>query len=197
MDSQPLKNDALLREMERRSLDTFMVYNPTDEDYMLEWDRRYTRIPNKNKNLGFGNGKMELPRYQMEKYAREMKDKLINKEADQQLQALKEKMMKAGVQDVVLNANLELERGRMSRTDNQELIEKWYKVVILGLVREYGMDLPDEIKTQKADPTKTQEEQVLERLTQRYVEADIVDEPKVTPVAVAASVTPTIDEVSV
>jgi hypothetical protein len=42
--------------MERKSLDTIMVYNPTDKDYMLEWDKRFHRIPARNRNAGFGNG---------------------------------------------------------------------------------------------------------------------------------------------
>ena len=167
---QELQKYAMIREMERRSLDSFMVFNPTSEDYLVEWDKRYHRIPNKDKNMGFGNGRMELPRYLAEKYARDMKNKLINAENDQMLLDLKDKLAKAGVTDPVLNANLEFERRHERRTDNPELIKKYYEILLLGLVREYGLDMPDAMQSKHIDPAKTVEEQILETMSQRYQE---------------------------
>ena len=201
MDPQGTKtvsNDALFREMERRSLDTFMVYNPTDTDYLLEWDKHYHRIPAKDKDLGFGKGKMELSRYLTEKYAREMKNHLINIMIDTKLAETKAKLLKAGAQDVVLNANLELERQHELRTDNEELIKKYYAQCVLGLVREYGMDAPELAEQKKTDPTKTIEEVTFESMNKRYqeptqYEAEIVEEPK----PVQTSTEPvTVDEVT-
>lgn len=188
------KRDAFLRELERKSLDTIMVYNPTNQDYFVEWDHRFHRVPSKDQNAGFGNGKMELPRYIADKYAREMKNKLITGENEQILVDLKEKLRKAGIQDVVLNANLEFERMHERRTDNEELIKKYYSVLYLGVVREYGMDMPLDAVHKPIDVTKTPEDLVLENMNKHYVEADIIDE-RPQPVQ-TDSVPPTVEEVT-
>ena len=169
------KKDAFLRELERKSLDTLMVYNPTDQDYFVEWDRRFHRIPAKNKNAGFGNGRMELVRYLAEKYAREMKNKLITEDNDQRLDSIKERMRKAGIQDVVLNANIEFERLHELRTDYDTLIKKYYDILILGVVREYGMDMPMTGDIKQIDVTKTPEELVLENLSKHYIDGEIIE----------------------
>jgi hypothetical protein len=109
----PLDNpsgEAFKRELYRRSLDSIRVYNPTDEDYFVEWDGHNHRVPGKNKDTGEGKGMRILPRYIAEKYCREMKNKLINEENDKKLADIKERMAKAGTTDIVYNANAQLER---------------------------------------------------------------------------------------
>jgi hypothetical protein len=162
------RRDALIREMERKSLDTIMVYNPTEKDYMIEWDQRYHRVPAKNKNMGFGNGRMELPRYLAEKYAREMKNHIINTLADSYMADLRRKREISGhpFRDKFEENNDALPL--VPKTNDLERVREIYKTLILGVVREWAMEQPEN-QSGEAYDTKTPEEQVLESMNAPYV----------------------------
>lgn len=170
---QPQDNpssEAMKREMYRTSLDSIRVYNPTDEDYFVDWDGHKHRVPNKNKDTGDGKGMRILPRYLAKNYVREMHIKLVNAENDQKLEDLKDKMTKAGVTDVTYNANAQFERQHDRRTDNPDLMRKNYEILWLGLEEEFGMDNP-EMPQDKPMPNNTPtDEQVLAQMkNKRYV----------------------------
>src|SRR3990167_2799106 len=80
-----------------------MVFNPTTEDYIVEYSKagihKYGKggglgitgdpykqwlIPSMNKDLGYGNGKVEVPFHIGQRYYMEMSDKIINEESDKQ-----------------------------------------------------------------------------------------------------------------
>lgn len=165
------RRDAFLREMERKSLDTLMVFNPTDKDYLLEWDKRYHRIPAKNKNMGFGNGKMELSRYLSEKYAREMKNYIINEAADDFMEKFrKEREAKGQRFRDKFEENAEA-LPLIPKTNQPDKIKEIYDTIILGVVREYGMDAP-EVQPGEAIDDKTPEERVLENMNRPYQEEE-------------------------
>lgn len=173
---EPKDKDAFLREMERKSLDIFMVYNPTDKDYFLEWDKRYHRIPARDKDMGFGPGKMELERYLTEKYAREMKNYLINEMAKKQGEDLIAKRKAEGKPDFLdkFEENKEV-WDKVYKTNNPKLIEEVYGDVVLGLVREYGLDRPEDLPGEVMD-TKTPEERIMENMKKQYKPEVPVDE---------------------
>lgn len=174
--AEPTK-DTILREMERRSLDTIMVYNPTDSDYRLEWDKRYHVIPKKDRDLGYGKGRMELPRYLAEKYAREMKNMLIN---DMERKAVEKLVAEYEAKGQRFRDKYEENSAALPlvpKTSDEKLIAQIYDMVILGLVREFGNDFSDEAAGHPIDD-KTAEERVLDRLNRPFID----DSPVVPPV---------------
>ena len=70
--------EATKREMYRLSQDDCMIYNPTDKDFVIEWEEHRFVVPNKNKDLGWGKGKREVKRYLAIWYCKHMKDQIIN-----------------------------------------------------------------------------------------------------------------------
>ena len=74
------EDEALHREMERISLDWVMIYNPTDEDFYIDWLPWHHLVPNKNKDIGWGPGRLEVQRYLARWYCEHMTVYLINKE---------------------------------------------------------------------------------------------------------------------
>ena len=161
------KRDAFLREMERKSLDTIMVYNPTSEDYLLEWDRRYHRIPSKDRDLGFGKGKMELSRYLAEKYAREMKNLIVNIASDKFMKEFRKEREQKGERFRDKHEENEEAIALVPKTSDPERIRQAYNMIILGVVREYGMELPDDMPKHVLDE-KTPEERALENMNKPY-----------------------------
>lgn len=166
---QQEKNELLLkRELLRKSLDKIMVYNPTDTDYVVEWDGFKHIVPNKNKDTGWGKGKRALERYLAEKYVREMKNKLITEKADSEYQKLLADHTKKGTPDALFVAQTAIERRFDLRTDNAAAIKDWYAILWLGVVEKYGLDDLPEGEIAGID-LKTSEEKALEGLENLYV----------------------------
>src|SRR3972149_5669820 len=71
------KKSLFIQEMERRANDLLRVYNPTDADYIVKWDKRggtkLFRVPAKGEAVHI--------RYIAEKYVREMFEKIIMEKA--------------------------------------------------------------------------------------------------------------------
>jgi hypothetical protein len=101
------EQEAFKRELYRRSMDRIRVYNPTDKDFVLLWGTEKYKyiIPSKNKDMGWGKGMRVFERYLAEKYARDMKNQLIHKMADDTLKSMEERMEKAGVDASLWKAN--------------------------------------------------------------------------------------------
>lgn len=176
------QRDVYLRELERRSMDDFMVYNPTAEDFLIEWGHppTYHRVPNKNKDMGFGKGKTELPRYLMEKYARDMKNKIVNELSEKFVADLTDSRMNKGqpFRDEFEKNSEAL--ARVPKTNDPRLIEKIYPSLILGLVREWGKDGVEMKEGEKLD-IKTPEETILEGMNKHYNPTEEYN-PEITPV---------------
>jgi len=168
------RRDAFLREMERRSLDTIMVYNPTEKDYLVEWDKHYHRVPSANKDMGFGKGKMELSRYLAEKYAREMKNLIINEAEETFMREFRLEKEKSGHKFRDKYEENDAALPLAPKTNDPERIKEIYNLIVLGVVREYGMDQPEAPQGEVMD-TKTPEERILENLEKPY---NPVEEPK-------------------
>jgi len=62
------KDEAIKRELQRKSLDSIKVLNITSEDYIVYWDKYPHRVP--------ANSSAVLPRYIATKYVKEMTDKM-------------------------------------------------------------------------------------------------------------------------
>lgn len=168
--------EALFREMERKSLDTLMVYNPTDADYKVIWDKRSFVIPASTKDLGHGKGKMILPRYIAEKYAKEMKDILITREADEMVKKQVEKHYDAGREQLdSYSINVKF-ADKAPKTNDMQRVEKIYNTLILGIVQEFSGDYVDDLNNQ-AD-TRPIEEVIAENMNRPYNPDENLEEMK-------------------
>lgn len=138
----PIQQDAFKRELERKSLDTIMIHNPTEKDFFIEWDKRYHKVPNINSDVGFGKGNREIERYLAEKYERTMINHLINGKADKYMEDLQIRFEQKGTafRDKYEFNNEAL--ARVPKTNDQALIDEIRPQIILGLVREFGNDMP-------------------------------------------------------
>lgn len=139
------KSETLKRELYRSSLDSIRVYNPTDQDFYVIWDGQKHLVPSKNKSyLNQPKGHRVLLRYLANWYRKHMTDYIINKEQDVKLMELKTKYQEAGVEDSLLKANLDVERNRGLRTDNEEEVRRIASIIWLGIEEKFGLD--DEIQ---------------------------------------------------
>lgn len=133
--------DAIHREMYRKSLDNIRVYNPTNADYIIEWDGFKHVVPHKNKDTGFGKGQRVLSRYLAEKYARDMKNQIINMESEERVKQMIEDApleLKSKYQDDPFEKQKLYER--VPRTDDPKKIKEIYDVLWMGVEEQYGLD---------------------------------------------------------
>lgn len=75
------QDEKVHRELYQQAHAIFAVYNPTDQDYRLIFDRHLHIIPNKNKDIGKGKGIEYISAYLAKKYATEMTNKLLQEQA--------------------------------------------------------------------------------------------------------------------
>lgn len=182
MDELRKQQEALLKEMERLSRDTIMVYNPTDRDYRVEWAGFFHIVPSRNKNMGFGNGKRELERFLARKYVVGMKDQLINAMAEQKGSEMIAKRKTEGKPDFLDKyfENREI-WDKVPRTDDPKMMEAIFDEIWLGMVRPYGVDEPaeDQERGDGRIDSRTVEERLLEKMNRTYIPTE---EPEETPI---------------
>jgi hypothetical protein len=130
-DLKSLSGAAYLRELERKSRDSIMVYNPTDKDFPVMWEGMTEWIiPAKDRDAGSGPGRLIVPRYIAEKYAQEMAVQQINEEANKWREENRAKYSPSEW--------IKMEENFAPRTNNPQLLEKYMRPLIVGIVKEYG-----------------------------------------------------------
>lgn len=153
------KSEEVKREMYRKSLDTIKVYNPTDQDYIVDWDGFAHRIKAKSQQ--------SFPRYIAEKYVREMKDKLITEMQDKAVKEAKEKFQARGTSASEITYLANEATMTSFRTSDPELIKKIYAEIWLGVEEKYGVDADLPQAPGRADDRPV-EEQILGDLDRAY-----------------------------
>jgi len=167
------RNNSVLREMERTSLDLIRIYNPTDEDFTILWDGFKHVVPHKGKDTGYGKGQKVVQRYLAEWYKKHMTDKIINGMQDRKLAELKDKYEKLGTEDGLLKAHLDVERNRGLRTDNEFEVNRIADIIWLGIEERFGMDEITQDEGEKIDRL-TVHEKVSEKLKNKvYVKPEV------------------------
>jgi len=148
------KPDFLKKELERRSNDEFVVFNPTGEDYPLKWGGLIWNIPNRDKDIGYGLGRTVLPRYLTTHYIKHISAKLINLEYNDFIAKERKKykgdFWPAYEERVAVNY----------RTDNKERLEKWQKILVIGLKRKFGLDEMAEPDVEEVKDRKSVDEDI-------------------------------------
>lgn len=163
------KDEALKRELYRKSMDRIRVYNPTDKDFTIVWGTEKYKfvVPNRNKDSGWGKGQAVLERYLAEKYARDMKNLLIHKMADDALAETTKKLEAAGVDSYLWKANESFAQSGKYKTDNPDLIKQIYNEIWLGVEEEYGLDTIEDADQGYASDLRPVEEQILSTLDRK------------------------------
>lgn len=165
--------EAVKREMYRVSQDDCMVFNPTDEDFIIEWEEWKIPVPNQNKDIGWGKGKREVKRYLADWYCRHMKNLLINKMGEKEAIEMLQKRANEG-KETYTDKYVENNEiwNKVPRTNDPKLMGQIYPTLFLGVVREFG----NEYNTGDEMPAyddRTPEEKVMEQLaTVKYVEGN-------------------------
>lgn len=134
------------RERSIDSLHTVLVHNPTSQDYVFWYDRYGSKpeksiVPKAQKDIGFGKGNAELPKYKAKLYAKAMIESIITAKADKDW---KEKKKQYRTRDeTIQHADLEA-----IRTNDRNLWEELSPKIWLGVVRRFGGEaLPDPVET--------------------------------------------------
>lgn len=157
-----------------------MVYNPTEEDYVVKYSmagiHQYGERGNREGEpphpyLIPAKKKVEVPYHIGEKYYKEMSDKLINEEADKQAK----KQRKAYKGDPALWGDW-WEKNWRGFVDYVGMKKRLRDVLILGITREYKEEIP------KAEPFKPRKDDVIEQFEgmKKYTseEEEIIEENK-------------------
>lgn len=164
-----MDQELVHRELYRKSQDDCMVYNPTDEDFTIEWEPglRFL-VPNRNKDIGWGNGRREVKRYLAEWYCRHMKDHMINKIGKERTEELLAQRPKGEAFVTKWHENTWL-GPQIPRTDDPELTKEIYQTLFLGVTHEFGLDTTKTV----ADGTeyKSAEEKIMETIANKRYEA--------------------------
>ena len=130
-EKQSEKSRRILREMERKSQDVIKIFNPQEKDYILIYDARQWVIPNKDKDLGYDKGCLDVPRYIANHYFKHMIDGLINEESTKVVAKAKKEYKGGHWPEEELKVAL--------RTSNPELRKKYLKILYKGVVREFAI----------------------------------------------------------
>lgn len=158
-------NNAVLREMYRKSMDSIRVYNPTQKDFVVEWDGFKHIVPSSKKDVGFGSGQKVFARYLANKYAKDMKDHLINTKNEEEVKAM--------IEDAPRDLRAKYESDpyerrvlydRVPRTDDPKRIKEIFEVIWMGVEERYGMDQAEADENDGKIDTRTIEEQMLAEL---------------------------------
>lgn len=165
------EDEALHREMERISLDWCMIYNPTNDDFYIEWSAKDGRpwkylVPNQKKDIGWGIGKLEVQRYLAIWYCKHMKDKIVNDKGVKQAEKMLATRRDKGQPDLTKFEEQNAIWGKTPRTTSNEELSTLYPILFLGVSREFGMDYAPTDQPSNVDLT-TPEEKALEKLKNR------------------------------
>ncbi len=131
------KEELFHRELERRSLDIIRVKNPDSADFIIEWDKRYWRVP--------ANGTLDVPRYLAIKYCKDKAVDTINSiNAKMHTKDMEERAAKGlpAFESKWHEEQATYAQPRYPKTDDKELLSKLYSEYWVGLVYEYGKDQP-------------------------------------------------------
>ena len=146
------------REMARKAQDIHRVKNPTNADYNLTWDGYIHKIP--------ANSTADLQTYLVDKYLREMTDKILLQKQEQVVKDENDRRRSRGEKEMekyqggeqpILEGKFAIEQG----IGNPDARMKVYQELYVGLVKEYGVE---RIEREKIEATPTTHEQLMDKI---------------------------------
>ncbi len=165
---QEAEMELTRREMARYSRDLIRVYNPLDIPFRFTWDSYPQVIPAK--------GHKDIERYLAKMYLQLISEKMIGEqmlEKGKELKALREKQLGKTFLDKY-EENKEV-WDRVPRLNDEKLINEISKIVILGLVEEYGMEDVVE-QQQQIEKKDSPYDEAFKRMDRKILDDDIIDE---------------------
>jgi len=168
--------EQVRREMMRKSRDVIRIYNPLDTDFKFFYDG----YPNVIK----ANSTKDVERYKAELYFKKISQYIIGQMGIAKGNELLEERRKRGVPEF-LDKYVENREiwDKVPKMDDPVLLKEIADKVILGLVEEYGMDLPEnfgpgDAASIEGQPVDTYLSSLLEkRVNDRPVEAPVETAP--------------------
>lgn len=150
-------------ERARRAQDRILVHNPTDQDFLEEWNRSQTNgepyvryvIPAAHKDGGRGLGNAIVPRFIAEKYIIDMCDHIINRDLYDAIQAENKNRTDAGQAPLKkydsADGNDELGFARQYMADKNEKMKEIIVQLWVRVDEEYGMNTPELPNAEQAE----------------------------------------------
>lgn len=168
------EEEALFREMERVSLDWCMIYNPTDKDFFIEWAARDGRpwkylVPGKNKDIGWGKGKLEVQRYLAIWYCKHMTDQIINDKGQKEAEKILADRREKGSVELTKFEEQKAIWDKTPRTNSNKELGSLYPILFLGISREFGQDyLSEDEEPYMADMSSAEEKAFAKLKDKKY-----------------------------
>lgn len=140
-----MKNNAWHQEQQRKKNDIIRVYNPTDEDFIVEYDRangtKKFRVPAKQET--------PLIRYIAKKYIKKMYEKIITDKIQNAIIEENESRIEKGMAELDKTAKtseqLRFESNIKSKIESTEG-KKIMATLWLGIEQEFGIDREPEVQ---------------------------------------------------
>lgn len=141
-----MAKSSYIMEMERRANDLLRVYNPTNEDYVVEWDRKngtkLFRVSAKQEEV--------LPRYIAEKFIKEMYTHILTDGIEKRIIKTNQERIAKGMQAMNRwdeQLRFEVEQQMTVEKEAGKIVATLY----VGLEREYGIDTAPQAQEQPKD----------------------------------------------
>lgn len=132
--------EAWHREQERKKYDIIRVSNPTPKDFYVKYDTgRYQKIA--------ANSTADIPRYMAIRYLTHMKDQILHEEAERMHDEYIAERDAKGLPrytDKATENKETYETQAYPKTNDPVLIQKVFSQLWVGLVYEFGRDIPPE-----------------------------------------------------
>jgi hypothetical protein len=165
------------RELQRKSFDIIRVKNPDNTDFYFDWDKRYYHVP--------ANGTADIMRYLAITYCRNKAIDTINKTAEKMHKAEIEDRQRKGLPAYQSKYDENKETyasARYPKTNDRELLAKLYSEYWVGLVSEYGKDMPPDMRQEPEQgfdltPIELKIIKELEGRRVDFVETPVKEEP--------------------
>mgnify|MGYP001559554163 CR=1 FL=1 len=157
-----MAESTYIQELKRKENDLIRVYNPTDKDHVVEYDRKngakLFRVPGLTEEV--------LPRYIARKYVEEMFGKIVNEKAAAAIIRENERRISVGMAEMTPwkeQVAFESKFYNLNEDDTKKLIS----ILYVGLEREFGIDrltVPDtRARDDKSDFERTLDDVITEK----------------------------------
>lgn len=157
-----------------RSQDICLIHNPGDQDFTFFYNRKFEPnpyvVPNKNRDIGFGPGNLEIRRFLANIYIEKMGEQMINaiSKADWDSKKGNYRQEEQGI----------MEERLAIRTNNKTLWAKIVPQLFLGIVRRSTEELGTEtfVPDAPVDNTLSNAEQIMQQLGLNDKEVSLASE---------------------
>lgn len=165
------------REMLRKSQDIIRIYNPLDFPFKYQWDGFWHSIP--------AQGTKDIPRFLANHFFKKIADYMIGQQMlkqGEELLALRENQLGKKFLDKY-EENKEV-WDRTPRLDDADLRRAVRDTVIIGIVEEYGFDVPAMDNTQTSTPVdfRPADDQLLSEIDNKIAPRIVETEERARPV---------------